>query len=94
MKMAMIYTAAAVLVGSVLFITPSEAGTWSLLKGSQLDDHVTDESYNLPVAGIDLRVYEWTPKGNPNVTCVAAFGTDNPVGMQCFYNPPTLPNHN
>lgn len=44
------------------------------------------EKYKLEAYGYDLRVYEWTPNGNPNVTCITAFGDSGPVGLQCFEN--------
>jgi hypothetical protein len=40
--------------------------------------------YKVETYGFDLRVYEWTPEGNPDITCTTAFGEKGPIGLQCF----------
>jgi hypothetical protein len=40
--------------------------------------------YKVETYGFDLRVYEWSPEGNPNITCITAFGETGAVGFQCF----------
>lgn len=65
----------------------ARADVWTLLKNSSLPSGQTDAAYTLPVSGLDLRVYEFTPKSNPNITCVTAYGRDQPAGLQCFAKP-------
>ena len=60
------------------------ADGWAFWGGQTLPEHQMDEAYRLPTKGWDTRVYEWTPKGNPDVTCIAQFSESGPVGMQCF----------
>ena len=49
-------------------------------------DTKKSDKYKLEAYGFDLRVYEWSPKGNSDVTCITAFGEKGPVGLQCFEN--------
>lgn len=39
--------------------------------------------YDVDTAGFDLRVYEFTPSGNPNVRCVYA-NASKAAGMSCY----------
>lgn len=68
----------------VVSCSPAYADVWTFLKNSTLEEHKTDQAYRVPALGLDLRVYEWSPKSNPETTCVAAFGQTHPVGLQCF----------
>lgn len=82
MKAIAILTAAAACLG--LAATTADAGLWTMIKNGSLPSGKTDAEYTLPVSGLDLRVYEFTPKANRNVTCVVVYGTDTPAGLQCF----------
>ena len=55
-----------------------EAGGW-MVTGNQ----DVEEAYRLNTKGGDIRVYEFTPKGAPNMLCVAAAGSRNSM-MDCF----------
>ena len=65
--------------------TTASAGLFDSMATSDWETKKSDK-YKLEAYGFDLRVYEWTPIGNPNVTCVAAFGEKGAVGMECFEN--------
>ena len=65
--------------------TTASAGLFDSLATSDWETKKSD-NYKLDAYGFDLRVYEWTPKGNPNVTCITAFGEKGSVGLQCFEN--------
>jgi len=40
--------------------------------------------YQLDVTGTDVRIYEWQPKGNPDVRCVMVAGSENSSGVACY----------
>ena len=40
--------------------------------------------YKLEAFGNDVRIYEWTPRDNPNVRCVFAAGSTNSTGVACY----------
>jgi hypothetical protein len=42
------------------------------------------KKYKVETYGFDLRVYEWVPEGNPDITCITAFGEAGALGLQCF----------
>ena len=69
----------------VITATSANAGLFDSAATSGWDTKESDK-YKLESYGYDLRVYEWTPKGNPNVTCITAFSKTGPVGLQCFEN--------
>lgn len=71
---------------TALVATTANAGLFSSVATSDWDTKQS-EKYKLEAYGFDLRVYEWSPKGNPNVVCVTAFGENGPVGLQCFEKP-------
>lgn len=63
---------------------PAEAD-WSFWGSMSFEQHQLDAAYKLPTAGYDVRVYEFTPKGNPNLTCVMPFAEKaGAAGLQCF----------
>ena len=49
-------------------------------------DSIEPDNYKIEVYGFDLRVYEWTTRANPNITCIAMFGETGPTGLSCFPN--------
>lgn len=75
---------ASAITASFLFTGPAHADLWTLMKNSQLEETQTKSAYRVPALGFDVRAYEWSPQGNPDITCVMAFGQTHPVGMQCF----------
>ena len=77
-------TIATIAVG-LIAATSASAG-WLDSAATSGWDTKESEKYKLEAYGFDLRVYEWNPKGNSNVTCVTAFGETGPVGLQCFEN--------
>lgn len=77
-----IATIATIALG-VITATSANAGLFDSAATSGWDTKKSDK-YKLEAYGFDLRVYEWTPKGNPDVTCITAFGEKGPVGLQCF----------
>lgn len=40
--------------------------------------------YKLNTYGWSVRVYEWTPKDNPKITCVFLAGETNSTGVACY----------
>ena len=57
-------------------------GSW--LFGQNLEDRENDSAYQMEAAGWDVRVYEFTPVANENVTCIFISGSNGPFGFQCF----------
>jgi hypothetical protein len=75
-----IYLAAAIAIA----IPTTAMADWSILSGQTFETVEPDSKYQLDTAGWNTRVYEWTPKSNPNVFCIAQFSEKGPVGMYCF----------
>ena len=73
---------AAMLFTAVAF--PAHADLWAWSKNSRLEPKDAIAAYRVPTLGLDVRVYEWSPKSSPDTVCVMAFGQTNPVGLQCF----------
>jgi len=67
----------------VITATSANAGIFGSVATIDWETKKSDK-YKLEAYGFDLRVYEWNPKGNPDVTCITAFGEKGPIGMQCF----------
>lgn len=63
--------------------TSATADLWTWGKNSQLKPKEPNAAYRVPTLGLDVRVYEWTPKNSPNTVCIMAFGQTHPVGLQC-----------
>jgi len=70
----------------VTLMSPSiaSADLWTYYKNKSLEESTTENAYTVPTTGLDVRVFEFTPKANPNMICVMAFGQTAPVGIQCF----------
>ena len=66
--------------------TTANAGLFDSVATSDWETKKSDK-YKLEAYGFDLRVYEWSPKGNPNIVCVTAFSEKGPIGLQCFEKP-------
>ncbi|MDB6179022.1 hypothetical protein PAF17_16135, partial [Paracoccus sp. Z330] len=75
-------------VATILSIGTAQADLWSWSKNSKLEEKEGVSAYRVPTLGLDVRVYEWTPEGNPDVTCLMAWGTERPAGLQCFETKP------
>lgn len=62
---------------------------WAFWGSMTFKDRELDAAYKLPTAGYDVRVYEFTPKGNPGVSCVMPFAEKaGAIGIQCFEKGP------
>jgi len=69
---------------SVLLIPSiAHAGLLSSFRSSDWETKHT-EKYKLETMNFDVRVYEWTPKHNPNVRCVFIAGHENSSGTACY----------
>ena len=75
-----IYLAAAIAIA----IPTTAMADWSILSGQTFETVEPDSKYQLNTGGWKPRVYEWTPKSNPNVFCIAQLSAKGPVGMYCF----------
>lgn len=78
----MAITAGALTV-SALVSTEARAG---LLDWAMTANWTTRESiaYKVEAYGFDFRVYEWTPVGNEDMSCVTGFSEVGSIGLQCF----------
>ncbi|MCG7628375.1 hypothetical protein MHM88_11205 [Epibacterium sp. MM17-32] len=70
----------------LLPMASADAGLWSAYKNGQLAPKEADSAYRVETLGLDVRVYEFTPESNEDVTCVLTF-TDATSTMQCFDKP-------
>ena len=63
-----------------------QGGMFSTLEGLGMKEIKPDYTYTIDTAGINPRIYEWTPKSNPNITCIVIFGNSKAAipAMQCF----------
>ena len=72
----------------ILTLTISQAGMFSTVSGMTMEEIKPNSSYTIDTAGINPRIYEFTPKANPDKICVVVFGNaDGGVSipaMQCF----------
>ena len=73
----------AIALTATLFATTAHADLWTWSKNNKLEPKETTAAYRVPTLGYDVRVYEWSPKGAPEIVCVMAFGQTHPVGLQC-----------
>ena len=65
----------------------ASAGLWSSASGMMLPESEPEEAYTIDAAGINPRVYQFTPKGEPHKTCVLVFGNtsdQSTMQMECF----------
>jgi len=62
------------------------AGIWTRLGGFGTKEIKPDSTYTIDTIGENPRVYEFTPRANPNYTCIIVYTESNyksPV-MQCI----------
>lgn len=69
----------------VAFSIYANAGIWSSIGGWTAETRKPDAFYAIDTVGENIRVYEFTPKSNPNYTCVIVFteSTTKSPPMQC-----------
>lgn len=67
-----------------LFATPAFAGWLTNMAAGDGEGTKKSVMYKLEAFGNDLRVYEWTPRDNPNVRCVFVAGSTNSTGVACY----------
>lgn len=73
------------LAAAIAIVIPTGAmADWAFFTGMTFETVKPDSVYQLDTAGFNTRVYEWTPKSNSDVFCIAQFSDKGPVGMQCF----------
>lgn len=65
------------------FSLHANAGMFDTLATSNWPTKPTTK-YKIDVYGYDMRVYEWTPKDNPDVRCVFTAGNKNSSGTACY----------
>jgi len=71
-------------VGSLFLPAPTaQAGLWDMASTMNWETKELDASYLISVEGFDARAYEFTPTGNPNITCVFV-ASNKPSGVSCF----------
>lgn len=64
--------------------TPAHAGLFDSVATGNWPTKSVTAKYKLDTYGYDVRVYEWTPKDNKNVTCVFVAGNENSSGVACY----------
>ena len=67
-----------------LVATQANAGFFDTAMTSGWKDKQPTSKYELETYGYDVRVYEWTPEGNPNVRCVAVTGKNGSYSVACY----------
>tara|TARA_R110000782_G_scaffold10750_8_gene33274 strand:- start:100 stop:351 length:252 start_codon:yes stop_codon:yes gene_type:complete len=73
----------AVCFAALLVMNSANAGLISAFRSSDWPTKQT-EKYKLNVQNFDVRVYEWTPSHNKNVSCVFVAGNKNATGVACY----------
>lgn len=73
-----------IIVATLLAVSSASAGVWDSMATSGWDEKSPTAKYKLDVYGYDVRIYEWTPKDNPNIRCVFAAGNENSSGVSCY----------
>ena len=77
------------LLVAILAISASAGNLFSTISGMTMDE-IKPTSYTVDTAGLNPRVYQWTPVGLPNFVCVALFPNADGKSvaavpaMQCF----------
>jgi len=61
----------------------ANAGIIDSIMNSDLPTKEVTANYEISVYGYDARVYEWTPEGNENVTCVFV-SSNKSSGVACY----------
>ena len=74
----------ALLTTTLLTATSAHAGLFASVATSGWEDKKPDHKYIVETYGYDVRVYEWTPKNNPDVSCVFVAGNENSSGVACY----------
>ena len=72
------------LIGLLFAATSANAGIFSSVVTSDWELKKPSSKYMVETYGFDVRVYEWTPKDNPNYTCVFVAGNNNSSGVACY----------
>lgn len=67
----------------------ANAGLWDSVATSGWPEVTPETKYKLDVYGFDARVYEYRPKGNPDILCIATFtgGNTNTFQQDCILSP-------
>jgi hypothetical protein len=68
----------------IAFAAPASAGFLTNLAAGDGEGTKESTMYKLDTYGNDVRVYEWTPRDNPNVRCVFVAGSTNSTGVACY----------
>ena len=70
---------------TTMLLTPVvNAGLLSSVVTSGWQEKKPDHKYMVETHGFDVRVYEWTPKENKNISCVFVAGNSNSSGVACY----------
>ena len=70
---------------TVLFTSLSvNAGLFDTVMTGDWTTKKVDAKYKVETYGYDVRVYEWTPEANKNITCVFVAGSENSSGVACY----------
>ena len=81
---AVLMASLSVIASGTMYLSKSaNAGLLDSLMTSDLKVKSTDAKYALSVYGYNARVYEWTPEGNKNVTCVLV-ASNKSSGVACY----------
>ncbi|MDI3325657.1 hypothetical protein QKW35_14860 [Pontibacterium granulatum] len=70
------------LLGALTFT--AHAGLFDQIATGTWDSVEPTAAYKLETYGYNVRVYEWTPKDNPNTRCVFVAGETNSTGVACY----------
>jgi hypothetical protein len=71
----------------LMLVAAANAGMFSTVSGMIMDEKKPNYAYTVDTNGFNPRVYEFTPKSNPNYVCIYTFiSGDKTVNttMQCF----------
>lgn len=71
----------------MLLVVVANAGMFSTVSGMLMEEKKPVAAYTVDTNGFNPRVYEFTPKGNPNYICVYSFISGEKTvntTMQCF----------
>ena len=77
-------------VFAILLAISAEAGIFSTVSGMTMEEQKPLSSYTIDTAGVNPRVYEFTPKNDKDTLCVIVFGNATSgdgvsvPAMQCF----------
>ena len=77
------------MVLAMITTTTANAGLWDSVATSGWEERPNAGQYKLDVYGFDMRVYEFHPKNDPGILCVAAFSGGDTNGFEMECNPVT-----